>query len=247
MVFDLSNLPYWILLGSGVALYLFVILSGGGDDDLELDADADVDLDVDADLDVDTDVDSPLDFDADTNAEGFSAGQVLGWFGIGKAPLILLLATDLSLWGITGWFLNVIIGGWLGSIATGIISGAILAGSLILSLFLGSAIARPVGKIFASFGEDTSSDRLVGCIATVSTGKIPRMQDQQIGQVDVLDTARNLVTVNAVLPDWAMVMPNRGEKVLVIDRNDSTYLVIVKDSPDQERWFSANSPKKSAM
>jgi hypothetical protein len=244
MVFDLSNLPYWILLGIGVALYLFVILSGGGDDDLDIDADADVDLDIDADLDVDADLDSPVDFDADTDAEGFSAGQILGWFGIGKAPLILLLATDLSLWGISGWFLNVVVGGVLGSIASGVIGGAILVGSLIMSLLMGSAIARPVGKIFASFGEDTSSDRLVGCIATVSTGKIPRVQDRQIGQVDVLDPARNLVTVNAVLPDWANVMPNRGEKVLVIDRSDSTYIVIAKDSPDQDRWFSEKTPKK---
>jgi len=30
-LFDISNLSYWMLLGMGVALFLFVIASGGGD------------------------------------------------------------------------------------------------------------------------------------------------------------------------------------------------------------------------
>ena len=73
MLFHPANLPYWIFLGMGVLLFLFVIISGGGDDD----------------VDIDTDVDTDADFDFN--------GLFLGWLGIGKAPLILLLATDLSL------------------------------------------------------------------------------------------------------------------------------------------------------
>src|SRR5689334_21817811 len=94
MLFSLDNLPYWIFLGMGVLLFFFMIISGGGGEDFDIDADVDVDADV----------------DADSNSElGF--GQFLGWAGIGKAPLILLLATDSSLWGVLGWMLNVWFGG----------------------------------------------------------------------------------------------------------------------------------------
>jgi len=49
MLFSLVNLPYWICLAAGVLLYLMVILTGGGDDQLDTDADADVDADADPD------------------------------------------------------------------------------------------------------------------------------------------------------------------------------------------------------
>lgn len=217
----------------GVLLFIFVIVSGSGDDDLDIDATVDADVDVDADI------------DADANASDFSFAQALGWVGIGKAPLILLLATDLSLWGLAGWMLNVSVGSRLSSLVGGLVGSAILGASLLIALFIGGQLAKPIGHVFASFGEDASSDRLVGCIGTVSTGRIPIITEAKIGQVDVLDSARNLVTVNAIVPDWASVSPQRGDKVLVIERLPQGYLVIAKDSPDQERWLGNASDTKN--
>ncbi|HEY9601324.1 MAG TPA: DUF1449 domain-containing protein [Allocoleopsis sp.] len=221
MLFNIINLPYWIFLGMGVLLFLVVILSGGGDDDLNIDTDADLDLDV----------------DADAGGE-FSFGEVLGWLGIGKAPLILLLATDFSLLGLIGWMLNVAFAGITGDLPRGFLSGGITGLSLFLSLLIGSFIARPIGKVFASFGEDASSDRLIGCYGTVSSSSIPLENQGKIGQVDVLDAARNLVTVNANLPTWAKVIPGRGTQVVVIDRKPDSYLVIAKDSSDERDWLT---------
>ncbi|QLE42836.1 DUF1449 family protein [Nostoc sp. C052] len=224
MLFSPANLPYWIFLGIGVLLFLFMIISGGGGQDI----DADVDVDA--------------DFDADSNSElGF--GQFLGWVGIGKAPLILLLATDLSLWGVLGWMLNVWISGNSNRNITGFIGTIILFGSLIISLLMGGLIARPIGKIFAEFGEDASSDRLIGCIGIVTSAYIPTENLGRIGQVDVLDTKRNLLTVSAVIPDWATIAPQRGEKVLIIEHKTQIYLVIAKDSPDQEHWLTNSTHK----
>jgi Protein of unknown function (DUF1449) len=232
-LFDLSNLPYWILLGIGVLLFMLVIISGGGDDDPDLDADLDLG-------------DSP-DFDLAAAANGevssdqsdFNIAQTLTLLGIGRAPLILLIAIDFSLWGLLGWLANVllgtILGGWLG----GAVSGVILLVSLGLALASGGQIAKPIGKIFAAFGEDVSADRLIGCIGTVSTAAIPVVGQGRIGQVDVLDPARNLVTVNAVLPEWAEMKPQRGMKVLVIERLASSYGVILQNSTDQDRWFNS--------
>ncbi len=217
MLFSPANLPYWIFIGMGVLLFLFMIISGGGGEDV----DADVDTDV----------------DADTNNE-LSFGQFLGWAGIGKAPLILLLATDLSLWGVLGWMLNVLISGTSNNNITAFIGSVILFGSLMLSLLMGGLIARPIGKIFAEFGEDASSDRLIGCVGIVTSAYIPSENQGRIGQVDVLDTKRNFLTISAVIPDWATMAPQRGEKVLIIEHKAQIYVVIAKDSPDQEHWLT---------
>lgn len=211
-LFDFSNLPYWILLGMGVTLFVFVIVSGSGDGEGDVDGDADVDADGDGD---------------------FNLAQALGWLGMGKAPLILLLAIDLSLWGLLGWMVNVWVGGGV----------LVLVGALIGSLVLGGQIAKPVGKIFEAFGEDTHGDRLIGCIGSVSTARIPTVSEGKVGQVDVLDSAHNLVTVNAILPNWATVIPERGIKVLVIERTAEGYVVICQDSSDQDHWFSTHSSR----
>ncbi|NJR37742.1 MAG: hypothetical protein HC781_01540 [Leptolyngbyaceae cyanobacterium CSU_1_4] len=145
----------------------------------------------------------------------------------------MLLATDLSLWGLLGWMINVAVGG--GVVGLGM--------ALMSALVLGGQIAKPVGKIFTAFGEETSGDRLIGCVGSVSTARIPMAAEGKVGQVDVLDSARNLVTVNAILPDWATVIPERGIKVLVIERAADSYVVICQDSSDQDYWFSTHNSR----
>jgi hypothetical protein len=219
MLFDPANLAYWIFLAMGILLFLFVIFSGGGDGD----ADAE--------------------FDADADGE-FSFGQILGWIGIGKAPLILILAIDLSFWGVFGLVFNSLaininngnLGGWLGA--------AIFLISLILSLILGRFIAEIMGKIFAEFGEDASSDRLIGCVGSVTSFYIPSEKTGKIGQVDVLDTKNNFLTISVVLPEWATIAPQRGEQVIVIENKQQTYLVIAKDTIDEQTWLANTSQNK---
>ncbi|MEM9217684.1 MAG: DUF1449 domain-containing protein [Cyanobacteria bacterium P01_F01_bin.150] len=277
MLFATENLPYWIFLAAGTALFSFVILSGGGGDNdvdadldadlnVDLDTDVDLDIDVDADLDIDADLDADMDLDADVGSansidaisnvnvgadsgadsgtdSGSSTLDILGWLGVGKAPIILLLALDLCLWGLLGWMANVMIGSVIRVIPTGIFGLPILLGSMAIALLLGGQIARPIGKIFASFGESASADRLIGCTGTVSSARLHKVSAGKIAQVDVLDPAKNLVTVNAVLPLWAKVQPKIGDKVFVIERSDQVYLyfVVAKDSEDESKWFSTFS------
>jgi hypothetical protein len=212
MLFNPANLPYWIFLGMGVLLFVFLLISIGRDGDVEYDDDIDI-----------------LNFE-----------QLLGWAGIGKAPLILLLATDLSLWGIVGLILN----SWAISLSnsnlSGFISGTVLLISLIISLFMGRLIAAGIGQIFAEFSEDASRERLIGCLGTVTSFYIPSEQEGKIGQVDILDRKSNFLTISAVLPKWATVSPKRGEKVIVIEINQQNYVVIAHNSRDEELWL-ANS------
>ncbi|MGF1488162.1 MAG: DUF1449 domain-containing protein [Prochloraceae cyanobacterium] len=216
MVFDLANLTYWIFLAIGILLFLIVIFSGGGDDDLDLDADGDVDIDTDA---------------------NFGPVQILGFLGVGKVPLLLLLAVDFSLWGLIGWVFNIFIASAIGSIPTGFFGGIILFGSFAVSIYTGGLISRPLGKVFASFGEDTSSDRSIGCVATVVSPKVPYTNSGKIAQADVFDAASNLSTINITLPQWAKIIPVRGDRVLIIDLHKNAYLAVAKDSVDESRWL----------
>ncbi|ATS18718.1 hypothetical protein BRW62_08100 [Parathermosynechococcus lividus PCC 6715] len=218
MLFHLVHLPYWIVLGMGVLLFLTVIVGDIGDEDAEVDTDADA-------LEVDID-----------GEEGISLLTLLHWLGVGRAPLILLLALDFSLLGVLGWLLNVLfylvsggwpMGGWGALIAIVAIGG---------SLGLGSLCSRPLGRIFAQFSEDASGDRLLGCQGHVSSAQIPP-SGAGIGQVSVLDAARNRLTVPAVLPPWATVIPQYRQDVLIIDRQGSEYVVIAKDSLDEGLWL----------
>ncbi|MGK7927845.1 MAG: DUF1449 domain-containing protein [Spirulina sp.] len=233
MFYSLSNLPYWIILGLGILLFLIAISAGGGDDDvggndlLDLDADTEVDIEAEGDI---------------------GLPQLLGWLGLGKVPLILLLATDLCLWGLTGWLLNAIAFHFLGFIPVAIIGwgGVIFLVSFWLGLQIGGLIARPLGKLFASFGEDVSSDRLIGCLGTVASKTIPRITEGKIGQVDVSDTNKNLVSVGATIPQWATIIPQRGQQVIVIDRRKHSYLVLAKDTSDEDRWLANSDSIKDA-
>jgi hypothetical protein len=218
MLFHLVHLPYWIVLGMGILLFLTVIVGDIGDEDAEVDTDADA-------LEVDID-----------GEEGISLLTLLHWLGVGRAPLILLLALDFSLLGVLGWLLNVLfylvsggwpMGGWGALIAIVAIGG---------SLGLGSLCSRPLGRIFAQFSEDASGDRLLGCQGHVSSAQIPP-SGAGIGQVSVLDAARNRLTVPAVLPPWATVIPQYRQDVLIIDRQGSEYVVIAKDSLDEGLWL----------
>lgn len=209
MLFDLANFTYWILLTIGFFLFLLIIFSGGTDDDLDLDA-------------------------GDAN---FGPIEILSVFGVGKAPLLLLLAIDFSLWGAIGWIVNVFIASAIRSIPRGFFGGLILFGSFAVSIYTGGLISRPLGKLFAAFGEDTSSDRSLGCVGTVVSPKVPFTNSGRIAQADVFDAAGNLSTINITLPQWATVVPVRGDRVLIIDLQKNSYLAVAKDSPDESQWL----------
>ena len=225
MLFNLANLSYWIFLGIGIVLFLLVIVSGGGDDDVELDAE------------LDTDADIELEGGGDGNEE-FTSLQFLAWLGFGKAPLILLLAIDFSVWGLTGWILNVFVGNFTGEIPTRMfgLGGLILIVSFITSFSIGSLIARPLGQIFASFGEDASSNRLIGCLGTVNSKAVPYEGKGKIAQADIIDPARNLVTVAVCLPSWAKLVPQNGQEILIIEHTENYYLAILSQGSDRDQW-----------
>ena len=79
---------------------------------------------------------------------------------------------------------------------------------------------------------------MLGCVGAVVSKKIPYLTEGKIGQVDVRDSAGNLVSLSVSLPSWAEKIPLRGEKVLIIEKGDNAYLAIAKDSSDEDKWLN---------
>lgn len=237
MLFNTANLTYWIFLGIGVFLFLVVILTGGGEDQ---DVDTDVDTDVDLDGDVDNEVDSHVSADLDSDND-IDFLVLLSWFGVGKSPLLILLAIDFSTWGVSGWFLNVLVGGFINGIPDGFIAGLIFFISFVFSLYIGRLTSYPIGKIFANFGENMEGDRLIGCTGIVTSKQIPYLIHGRIGQADVIDSAGNLVTIEVCLPDWAKVIPHRQQEIVIIDRQNNCYIAVAKDTSDQDKWLNSSN------
>ncbi|MGK7942656.1 MAG: DUF1449 domain-containing protein [Crocosphaera sp.] len=247
MLLHPANLVYWVLIGIGVAFFLLIIMSGGGEEGGEIDGDVEINFESNG-FGLDTDVEA--DIEAEITAEGdeFNALQVLTWFGVGKAPLMILLAIDFSAWGVAGWTLNTLLGTLTGTIPDGFLGlgGVVFLASLLIGLWTGKLLSYPIGQIFSSFGEDVKSERLIGCVGTVSSKTVPYLIEGKIGQADVYDAARNLVTITVSLPHWADVIPHHGQQILIIDREEHSYLGIAKDSSDEDKWLNQNYSSKDS-
>jgi hypothetical protein len=245
MLLHPANLLYWVLIGIGIAFFLLIIISGGGDEGGDIDGDLDINIDSNG-FSLDADVEADMDAEISGDGDEFSPWQVLTWFGLGKTPLMILLAIDFSAWGLAGWTLNTILGTITGTIPNRFfgLGGIVFIVSLFIGLWIGKLLSFPIGQIFSSFGEDVKSERLIGCVGTVTSKTIPYLIDGKIGQADVYDTAGNLVTISICLPHWADVIPHNGQQVLIIDRQEHSYLGITKDSSDEDKWQNqGNLPK----
>lgn len=235
MLFHLANFPYWLMLAVGLLFFGLTMVAGDGDDDLDFDLDGDLDL-------------GPLDLDMDGGDDGaVESGasmplQILAFFGLGKVPLMILLGIDFSLWGILGWMMNVAVGTIAGGMPTRLLglAGLVLLVSLGLSLWLGRLLSRPIASMFQTYSEDVSGDRVIGCVGTVTSKKLPFLAQGKIGQAHVYDNAGNLLTLSVSLPDWATVIPHHNQEILIIDQSPRGfgYLAIAKDSSDADKWLN---------
>ncbi len=224
-VFASANLPYWILLGAGLGLFGTTISLGGGEEDADGDAGDATD-------------DSEAGEDTDSSDRGAPLlGTLLAALGVGKAPLLILLAVDFSLWGFFGWAANVAVASGLGRMPSAFWGwgGGVFGVSLAVALFVGSFVARAIGSLTKSFSEDSRADRLIGCGGTVSSATLSK---DRIGQVDVIDPTGNRVTISVRLPEWAEQIPTRGQEVVIIDWQPEGYVAIADKGLDRRRWLA---------
>src|SRR5215213_7428138 len=104
-------LTWWnlIFLLPALAALLYLVLLATGSvstGDVDADLDADIDADVDADLAASTDAASAHGIEHSPSAEHNQAdsrfGEALGFLGVGRVPLSIILITFCFLWGFAG-------------------------------------------------------------------------------------------------------------------------------------------------
>ncbi|MBE9552522.1 MAG: DUF1449 family protein, partial [Proteobacteria bacterium] len=122
-----ANRPFAIAIAAMLILgFLELLLAMGGfgmmgvldnlvPDDWDLDANIDVDAGVDMDADLDMDMDADLDADADVGGgAGAFLQMVLGFFGIGRVPLLVVIVAFLTSFGLAGYVTQSIVHGVTG-------------------------------------------------------------------------------------------------------------------------------------
>lgn len=178
------NLPF--LLALGLALVLAALQIFGGDTEGDADVDADADVDVDADADVDA-------------AVGGNVGLVggfLGFLGIGKVPLTIVLLVLFASFGLAGLVGN---GALIDSFGTYPDHAffAVLAGSGLVALLGTSIIGRGIARLAPRTSTAIRQEDLVGSIGTVVTPTV----SPTYGRVQVRDKHGSLHTVYAVVEE----------------------------------------------
>ncbi|MEM0948707.1 MAG: OB-fold-containig protein [Pseudomonadota bacterium] len=159
-------LPFEIAVGIVIGLLLLEVainqigfsLLGGTDTDGDFDTDlsAEPDLggefglspELEAEIDpIDGfDADQGLDLDMETEAPGVVAGGgLLSWLGLGKVPFTIWVTGMLTAFGLSGYFIQLFMNSVFGAPLSALVASAI---SLPPAVFLGSHVARGIGRLF---------------------------------------------------------------------------------------------------
>lgn len=166
----------------------------GADADADADADAGVDHDVDADADADHDVDS--DHDADTDHDADSDGEhetqvspamaIVGWLGVGKVPLSIVLMVFLLTWGAAGLFCNLLLASRGAMAATISLPMALMAAVLVTHW-----VSWFIGRYLPLY--ETSAKRRHALLGAIGEAILPI--DQRFGMASVRDESGDLYQV----------------------------------------------------
>ena len=184
------------------------LLGQGGD------ADTDVDL---AGTELDTDGDIGASGGATDSAAAHGFAGFLAWLGIGKVPLILWLAGMLTVFGIVGYGLQLIIEKATGGMLSPWLAAAI---AFLPSLVAGSRLARMVGRIVPSIStEAVSRNRLGSRHGVIVVGTARRGHPAQARVADAFGNNHYI----RVEPEGRTGELRQGEEIVVLRRRNGVY------------------------
>ncbi len=219
-----ENLPFSIALGLMIAIGLLegitTLLGFGASSFLEsLMPDTDIDIDVDVDMDIDMDADIPDGISGDIASAG-ALSNLLGWFNIGRVPVLILFILFLFGFGMIGLIIQSVAHNISGRLLPGFIpSAAAFAAAMIFVKFSGMALAKLIPK---DETEAVSEDSFIGRVAVITLGTAKsgkpaqaRLRDQH-GQVHYI----------MVVPDSEADVFEAGSEVLPVRQAGAVFYAI---------------------
>ena len=234
---DLAEFLRWENLLFLAPFLLMVILSlilgfdHGADHDTDAHADIHPHLDTEVGHEVSAGAHSDLHHDSSHDSSADHAvnaslwTSVLGFVGIGRAPLNIVLACIGLLWLLVGLTLNQLLG-----FALIWINVAVTAG---VSLWIGGMFARQIGKLIPSFESYSQS----GFQLWAKEGKVIHTVSEEFGTVRVVDDHGQQHDLRARLKaGQAMLPPGTVVAIDDFDPEKNVYIVeLVSEVPDQHR------------
>lgn len=222
-------LAWWNLIFElpflGAFLYMLLLATGtvaageGGD--------ADVDADVDADADVDHDFDHGIEHsiggEGHSQSEGSLVSLTLGFLGVGKIPISLLLVSLCTVWGFVGWTANLALGRFIPFPALFVWVSLLLAG--VGSVFFTRYLAKALSRLFARSGTySVDQDDLIG-----TEGEACYDVTETFGQAQVQDRFGNLHLVDCRIRLGEDTIP-KGTAVVLMERRpkDGVFILVTE-------------------
>ena len=232
-----ANRPFAIAITAMLILgFLELLLAMGGfgmmgvldnlvpddwDLDADLDVDAGVDMDLDANLDMDVDMDADLDADADVGGGAGSFLQmVLGFFGIGRVPLLVVIVAFLTSFGLAGYATQMVVHGVSGYYLPALLASipAFLGGSFV-TRYLAIGLGRLIPDIET---EAVETKTFIGRTAVLIMGEARAGKPAQAKLRDHNGQAHYLL----IEPDQADMVFREGDQVLLVSQQGSIFKAI---------------------
>ena len=227
-----ANRPFAVAIAAMLMLvFLEVLMAVGGfgmmgildnlvPDDWDIDADIDVDTGVDMDLDADLDIDADLDADADVSGGGAFLHMVLGFFGIGRVPLLVVIVAFLTSFGLSGYATQMVVHGVSGFYLPAMLASipAFLGGSFV-TRYLAIGLGRLVPDIET---EAVESKTFIGSTAVLTLGEARTGKPAQGKLRDHNGQTHYLL----IEPDQADMVFREGDQVLLVSQQGSIFKAI---------------------
>jgi hypothetical protein len=186
-------------------------------EDWDIDAGVDMDMDADLDMDMDADIDASVD-------SGGGAGEflqmVLGFFGVGRVPLLVVIVAFLTSFGLMGYVVQSVVHG-----VSGVYLPALLAS--IPAFFGGSFVTRylaiGLGRLVPDIEtEAVDSKTFVGRTAVLTMGEASPGKPAQGKLRDHNGQAHYLL----IEPDQEDTVFREGDQVLLVSQQGSVFKAI---------------------
>jgi hypothetical protein len=224
-----ANRPFAIAIAAMLTITLLeVILALGGlglmaalDNLVPEDFDLDVgDVDIDAGMDLAADADIDVDADIDAGGGANFLHMVLGFFGIGRVPLLVVIVSFLACFGLAGYFTQAAVHGLTGFYLPAVLASApaFVGGS-----FVTRRIAMLLGRLVPEVEtEAVDSGSFVGRTAVITLGEARHGAPTQ-GRLKDPNGQAHYVMIE---PDRANASFRQGDEVLLIGRRGGVFRAI---------------------
>lgn len=164
------------------------------------------------------------DTNVDINVSQNGLTKLLGWMNIGRVPLLVMIIAFLTVFGLTGLFLQFLIFELIGIYISVLI---IIPLVLVISLPLTKSFTNLLKKIIPQDETSSiSSEEFIGKVVIVTLGRATKGNPAEAKFIDIYGQAHYLM----VEPEEENVMFEQGESIILSKKNNLGFYAIKNEN-----------------